>query len=59
MLGGQYWELVYTKDGTLWGETDVYFNEEENGNNIVKAERLNGNWWYFWTDYDGTERSFQ
>lgn len=59
MLGGQYWELVYTQDGTLYSETKSYLYKEVAGNNIVKAEKLNEHWWYLWTDYDGTERSYQ
>ena len=58
-LGGQYWELVYTKDGTFYGENESYLHEETNGNNIIRAEKINGHWWYLWTDYDGTERSYQ
>ena len=58
-LGGQYWELVYTEDGTLYGESESYLYEETNGNNIVRAEKINEHWWYLWTDYDGTERSYQ
>lgn len=58
-LGGQYWELVYTEDGTFYGETKSYLHKETNGNNIVRAERINEHWWYLWTDYDGTERSYQ
>ena len=58
-LGGQYWELVYTKDGTFYGETESYLHKETNGNNIIRAEKINGHWWYLWTDYDGTERSYQ
>ena len=58
-LGGQYWNLVYTKDGTFYGETESYLYEETNGNNIVRAEKINEHWWYLWTDYDGTERSYQ
>ena len=59
MLGGQYWDLVYTKDGTYYGETDSYLYEEADGNNIKKAERIDEHWWYLWTDYDGTERSYR
>lgn len=58
-LGGQYWELVYTEDGTFYGETQSYLYVETNGNNIVRAEKINERWWYLWTDYDGTERSYQ
>ena len=58
-LGGQYWELVYTQDGTFYGETESYLYEENDGNNIVRAEKINEQWWYLWTDYDGTERSYQ
>ena len=57
-LGGQYRELVYTKDGTFYYETDSYLYEETNGNNIVRAERINEHWWYLWNDYDGTEGSY-
>jgi len=59
MLGGQYWELVYTQDGTFYDETESYLQKETNGNNIVRAEKINEHWWYLWTDYDGTERSYQ
>ena len=59
MLGGQYWALVYTQDGNLWGENERYLYEEIDGNNIVKAEKLNDHWWFFWTDYDGTDRSYK
>lgn len=59
MLGGQYWDLVYTNDGTFYGETESYLYEETNGNNIVRAEKINEHCWYLWTDYDGTERSYQ
>ena len=58
-LGGQYWELVYTQDGTFYGETESYTHEETNGNNIVRAEKINEHWWCLWTDYDGTGRSYQ
>ena len=58
-LGGQYWELVYTQNGTLYGETESYLHKETNGNNIVRAEKINEHWWYLWTDYNGTERSYQ
>ena len=59
MLGGQYWELVYTKDGTYFNQTETYRREESSGNNVIKAERLDDHWWYVWTDYDGTGRSDQ
>lgn len=59
MLGGQYWGLVYTADGTYYGAVDSYLNKETNGNNIVRAERIDGHWWYIWTDYDGTDASYQ
>ncbi len=59
MLGGQYWELVYTEDGEFYGEAEQYLYEETDGNNIVKAERLNEHWWFLWTDYDGTDRSYR
>ena len=58
-LGGQYWELVYTKDGMFYGETESYLRKETNGNKIVRAEKINEHWWYLWTDYDGTVRSYQ
>ena len=58
-LGGQYWDLVYTKDGRLYHNTESYFYKETKGNNIVKAERIDEHWWYLWTDYDGIARSYQ
>jgi len=59
MLGGQYWELVYSQDGTFYDETESYLYKETNGNNIVRAEKLSQHWWYLWTDYDGTEKSYK
>ena len=50
---------AYCIDGTFYCETESYLYKETNGNNIVKAERINEHWWYLWTDYDGTERSYQ
>ena len=58
-LGGQYWELIYTQDGTLYGETESYLYKEPNGNNIIRAEKIGDHWWYCWTDYDGTGKSYQ
>ena len=59
MLGGQYWELVYTENGTFNGKTDGFLNKEAYGNNIMKAERLDEHWWFVWTDFDGTDLSDQ
>lgn len=58
MLGGQCWHLIYTPDGTLYGQSEVYeFRESDGGNNISRAEKLDDNWWYLWVDYDGTHLS--
>ncbi len=57
MLGGQYWNLIYCPNGTYRGESETYYWKEDNGNNIVKAEKIDNNWWYYWIDYDGTEYS--
>lgn len=59
MLGGQYWSLIYTRNGVLYGETEEYLYQETDGNNIVRGERLDEHWWYLWRDYDGTEESFR
>lgn len=59
MLGGQYWDLIYTRDGIFLGQTEEDFWEEPDGNNISKAERLDEHWWYLWSDYDGTNRSYE
>lgn len=59
MLGGQYWSLVYTPNGSFCGETETYTFREADGNNIVKAEKLADNWWYRWEDFDGTAKSEQ
>lgn len=59
MLGGQYWELVYTRSGRYYGNNETYLYQEEKGNNIVRGEHLGGHWWYRWTDYDGTDLSFE
>jgi len=55
MLGGQYWSLVYTKDGSYHGEKEQYIYREETGNNVTVAHHLLGNWFFLWTDYDGRE----
>lgn len=57
MLGGQYWDLVYTKHGYLYNESETFYLEEEDGNNIIRAEKLNEHWWFLWEDYDGTDMS--
>ena len=54
-LGGQYWELRYCKNGTLYGEEKTYTNKD--GNDIIRAEKITDNWWFYWIDYDGTELS--
>ena len=59
MLGGQYWSLIYTKDGTYCGESEKYLYEESDGNNVIIAEKLDNHWWFYWIDYDGTGRSHQ
>lgn len=58
MLGGQYWYLVYTGDGTYYGQTDEYF-EKWDSNNVTKAEHLEGNWWFLWQDYDDTDLTYE
>lgn len=55
MLGGQFWSLIYTENGTFRGESKQYIYKEENGNNIIIAEHLQGNWFFYWIDYDGRE----
>ncbi len=60
MLGGQYWDLIYTKDGVFYGESEKYLYEEAgDGNNIIRAEKLDEHWWFLWSDYDGTDRSYK
>lgn len=59
MLGGQYWDLVYTADGTFNGETKSFLYKQTSGNDIIRAEKINEHWWYLWTDYDGTKRSYK
>ncbi|MBQ9081876.1 MAG: hypothetical protein IJY28_00055 [Clostridia bacterium] len=59
MLGGQYWSLIYTSDDTGYGKSERYVHEETDGNNIYIAERLDDHWWFLWTDYDGTDRSYK
>lgn len=55
MLGGQYWSLVYTEKGNFRGETDKYAYYEKDGNNIIFAEKIKENWYFYWIDYDGRE----
>ena len=58
-LGGQYWYLVYTKDGVFCGETESYLYKEPDGNNIERAEKIDDHWWFCWIDYDGTQLSYK
>ena len=55
MLGGQYWRLVYTEKGNYRGKPEKYTYYEEGGNNIVFAEKISENWYFYWIDYDGRE----
>ena len=52
MLGGQYWRIVYTEKGNYRGESEKYTYYEEGGNNIVFAEKISENWYFYWIDYD-------
>lgn len=55
MLGGQYWHVVYTPDGAFRNEVQFYYN---NGlSHTERAELIDGNWWFYWIDYDKTELS--
>ena len=56
MLGVQYWSLIYSEDGTYEGEAERYTYYEPGGNNVIFAEHLQGNWFFYWIDYDGDER---
>ena len=58
MLGGQYWSLMYTADGTYRGKSETYY-EVWDGNNIIKADHIDDNWWYLWEDYDASDYSKQ
>lgn len=55
-VGGQYWSLIFCPDGTFCGQSETY-RGESSGNNIEKAEKISGNWWFYWLDTDGTELS--
>ena len=59
LLGGQYWSLVFCPDGALFDEDMLYSWKQPDGNNIIKAEKIDGNWWYYWEDFDGTKYSDQ
>lgn len=58
-LGGQYWRLVYTEKGEYLGEAQryIYYEKDhsEGGNNIIFAEKIIENWYFYWIDYDGRE----
>ena len=58
MLGGQYWSLMNTADGAYRGQSETYY-EVWDGNNIIKAEHIDDNWWYLWEDYDASDYSNQ
>ena len=55
MLGGQYWSLVYTPNGTYNDQPLKYTWDEESGNNRIIAEKIADNWFFLWEDYDGRE----
>jgi hypothetical protein len=53
MLGGQYYGLKYNakanKDLIIYDE----FKETGNGNNIFIEQRIKGNWFFYYRDWDG------
>ena len=55
MLGGQYWSVIYTPDGIYKEQSQKYSWYEENGNNVVIAEKVKDHWFFLWEDYDGRE----
>lgn len=53
MLGGQSYGLIYSND---INEELVIYDESEvrkDGNNIFIRQRIKGNWYFFYDDYDG------
>lgn len=56
-LGGQYWHVVYTPDGAFRNEVQFYYNNGSDISHTEKAELIDGNWWFYWIDYDKTELS--
>ena len=57
--GAQYWDLIYTADGAVSDETESFLQEDPFDSNIFKGEKINDNWWFFWSDYYATELSYQ
>ena len=56
MLGGQYWDLVYTRSGLYENQSESYYSVFDESI-VTKGEKLDDHWWYIWTDYDCTELS--
>ena len=56
-LGGQYRSLVYCPSGTFQGHSETFLWYEPDGNNIIRAEKLDGPRWYYRIDYDGRDLS--
>lgn len=56
MLGGQYWDLVYTRSGLYENRSESYYSVFDESI-VTKGEKLDDHWWYIWNDYDLTELS--
>lgn len=56
MLGGQYWDLVYTRSGLYENQSESYYSLFDE-RIVTKGEKLDDHWWYIWRDYDRTELS--
>ena len=62
MLGVQYWGIYYSSDNKAHGENgqNIELSEygdglawiEQDGNNAYYTERIEGNWFFWYTDYD-------
>lgn len=53
MLGGQYYGLIYTNESK---EKLIVYDENEitqKGNNIFIRQKIKGNWYFYYEDYDG------
>ena len=56
MLGGQYWDLVYTRSGLYENQSESYYSVFDE-RIVTKGEKLDDHWWFIWRDYDSTELS--
>ena len=55
----QYWQLVYVQGGLYRGKSEEYSEEISLTNYITRAEKISGNWWFVWMDWDHSKLTYK